>query len=727
MGLTNDSPIEFPAEDLFGLDPFAHAVSASIRNMPAPAGVVLAISGAWGSGKSSAVNLIRHHLSDAIDAGHIVPVWFNPWWFSGSDALTLSFFTELNIALGPSLPKDIRNSLSAIGQGVSAIGPLLGAGANLKIPGVGAVVTGAMNLFAKVTHRKITVEGEHSAIAEALRAQPKKFLVIVDDIDRLSPDDALTMFRLVKSLGRLPNVIYLLAFDRSLAERAVSERFPSEGAGYLDKIIQASFDIPPPSPDALRHLVLSDSAAIFGEPDEVAIVRFMNVFYDVVAPALRTPRDAVRLVNTLSTTWPAVASNVDRADFLALAAIRLSSPAIYQAIRDHADELCGARDQGDRRADAEIRSSYDRMLCLISLEEADRESWRRRLRRLFPRLDAVWSNTWYSDTREWQRDRRICSSKHFPTYFAFAIPEDVIPADEMNNFVLQADDANFVRQELCTNLAKVRANGTSRAALLLEELTVQASVVPEQKIPVLVSTLFSIIDDLDISSDELRGFGFGDNPLRLHWLLNQLVTDRFDLGRREEIYGSAMATAATAWAVDFASRCHRYFEPREDGRDLGSPIVSQAVAERFLAISLDKLRAAATDGTLIKSRRLARLLFAWKQLSKQGAEEVREWTSKELSNDLFVVAMAKAIPSVGWTQGMGFDGMGDHVARKTVTVNPAAYQDILDVSAFESQVERLLKKPALAESDRQALDLYCSAPRGAHDAVLAGESPVLKS
>jgi hypothetical protein len=182
-----------------------------------------------------------------------------------------------------------------------------------------------------------------------------------------------------------------------------------------------------------------------------------------------------------------------------------------------------------------------------------------------------------------------------------------------------------------------------------------------------------------------------------------------------------MATAATAWAVDFASRCHGYFEPREDGRDLGTPIVSQPVAERFLAVSLDKLRLAAMDGTLATSRRLARLLFAWKNLSPRGAEEVREWSSKQLSDDQFVVAMAKAIPTVGWTQGMGFDGMGDRVARKTVTVNPAVYEEVLDMSVFGSRIESLLENPALAEADRQALDIYRSAPRRTPDSPLAAE------
>ena len=68
-------------------------------------------------------------------------------------------------------------------------------------------------------------------------------VVIIDDIDRLTPDEALLVFRLVKSVGRLPNVMYLIAFDRELAEKAVKERYPSEGPHFLEKIIQAYFRI----------------------------------------------------------------------------------------------------------------------------------------------------------------------------------------------------------------------------------------------------------------------------------------------------------------------------------------------------------------------------------------------------------------------------------------------------------------------------------------------------
>jgi ribose 1,5-bisphosphokinase PhnN len=72
----NDAPIKVPAEDRFGMDPFAQALAASIRKIKAPEGTVIALNGPWGSGKSSAVNLILHHLKDAIAAGEIAVVNF---------------------------------------------------------------------------------------------------------------------------------------------------------------------------------------------------------------------------------------------------------------------------------------------------------------------------------------------------------------------------------------------------------------------------------------------------------------------------------------------------------------------------------------------------------------------------------------------------------------------------------------------------------------------------
>jgi predicted KAP-like P-loop ATPase len=712
--LSNDQPITTPAEDCFGLDPFAAAIAKSIAGMAAPSGVVLAVNGAWGAGKSSAINLIRHHLKAPIDPAELVIVPFNPWWFAGSDTLALAFFGELNKAIGPSLPESVRGSLAALGRGVSAVGALAGALANLKAPGLGEVISNAAGLFGRLTGATRTVDQEHQLVATALAAQKKRFLVIIDDIDRLNPDDALTMFRLVKSVGRLPNVIYLLAYDRAIAERIVSARFPSEGPGYLEKIVQAAFDLPPPMVDVLRQQVVDTAVKLMGDPPKRQEVRFWNVFFDVVAPTIRTPRDVTRIANHLSASWPAVAGNVDRADFLALTALQLSDPALYGAIRDNAENLCGTAGRGMRRPQ-DIAQRYDELMGIANRPERERDRARVALRRLFPRLDSIWSNTWHGDSNDWRRDRLLASAENFRSYFAFSPSEDVVEASQIEELIARAGDGEFVRAAFRRALARKRRNGATAAALLLEELTVHARDVEVGNVRPLIAAVFSLGDELDVDSDVVRGFSIGNNQLRIHWLCNILINDRFEEAERDAIYRVAMEAAAVEWACDFTERCVRHYQPRDDGQDRGPPLVSQAAAEEFRATSLAKIAASAADGSLVRHHRLTRLLFAWSRLSPQGVAPVRAWTDASLHDDALVVALARDIPSESWSHGMGFDGMGDRVAQRSMRANVRAFESILDVPRFEARVTALLDAQTLPEGELAILRAFRDTPRGSHD------------
>ena len=714
MPLSNDSPISRPADDLFGLDPFARAIADGILRMAAPNGMVLAINGQWGAGKSSAINLIRHHLADAVATGRLSVVNFNPWWFAGGDTLTLALFQELNVAVGVSLPKRLRESFSVIGQSVSAAGPLMAAAANLKAPGSGVIVGNVAKLVGRFSGRQKTVEQRHAEIAAALEQQTRRFLIVIDDIDRLNPDDAMTIFRLVKSVARLPNVIYLLAFDRLLAEGIVGEAFPSEGPSYLEKIVQASFEIPPPSLDVLRNQLLTAVFEVIGRPDERQMVRFMNVFFDVIAPSIATPRDVVRLVNDLVATWPAVAGNVDRADFMGLAALRISEPALYRAIRDNPDALCDTAEYGLRGRDDQ-RPRYDRMFRFDDTAAVDVEAHRQCLMRLFPRLEGVWANTHYTATDEWRSERRLCSKVHFETYFAFTVAEGTIPAADVNALLASAENPEVVRAAFLASLEKRRRDGSTCAGLLLEELSIHSADVDRAKVAPFLTTLFALADELDVEADQKRGFAIADNQLRIHWLLNRLVTERFDLDEREKIYSKAMETASVAWACDFASRCCRAYEPVEEGRSPGEAIVSESVATNFRAMALAKLRAAAADGTLLDRRGLASLLFEWRRLSPEGADEVRRWTGERLTDDRFVLAMTSTMTSVGWAQGMGWNGMGDRVARRTIRVHEEPFREIVDVTVLDRRAEELIARPDLDEADRSILETYRNAPRGRHD------------
>jgi len=112
----NDSPISTPDEDHFGIDPFARTLARNILDLKAPIGITIALNGAWGSGKSSAVNLIRHHLKAEIEADKITVIDFKCWWFNGQEALTLAFLQELNSALRNTLGNKTKDLIPRIGK-----------------------------------------------------------------------------------------------------------------------------------------------------------------------------------------------------------------------------------------------------------------------------------------------------------------------------------------------------------------------------------------------------------------------------------------------------------------------------------------------------------------------------------------------------------------------------------------------------------------------------------
>jgi len=703
----NDAPISEPSADRFRIDPFAKTLAASIRKLASPEGTVIALNGPWGSGKSSAVNLVVHHLKDAVAADEIVVINFACWWFRGEDALALAFFRELYAGLGPTLGDKFKDALPKLGARLLRAGSMVGPGIDLAGgAGVGTVAAGAMNwLSGLISQGDDTVEKLHAQLKKALSEQKKRFLIIIDDIDRLAPDEALLIFRLVKSAGRLPNVIYLLVFDRRLAEAIVTERFPSEGPHYLEKIIQAGFDLPQAPPDYLHRQLLEQIHAVCGSPPEEKVVRFMNVFYDVIAPEIRTPRDLNRLMNALSVTWPAVGSEVDQADFVGLEAVRLLRPSVYHALRTNKERLAGARMFSGRQTPN--KAEYDQIF-LSSADAAGQPRLRRALMRLFPPLESVWSNLHYGSdsTAQWERDRRACSSAHFDSYFRFSLGDDTLPMSEIDALIAHAGDSAFVETTFREASKNVRSNGGTKAALLLDELNLHADRVADEHVEPLLKALFRLADELNIGSDKAKAFAIGDNLLRIHWLLRRLTLDRFDLHRRSTLFMAAIEGGSLGWLVDFASSAHRDYHPRE-GREPEpeqSCLTTSDDAVTLRKMALERLRAAAKTDALLSHQQLPYLLFQWRELTNDEGAEVKQWTAKQLEQDQAVVQFAQALTSHSWSQTAG-----DMVAMRKINASVNGLEQVVDKDLLRLRVEQLVEKSALDASSKDIIRTFLDA------------------
>lgn len=74
-----------------------------------------------------------------------------------------------------------------------------------------------------------TLQAAFQDLVGRLRKSGRRFVVFIDDIDRLEPAEIRAIMQMVKSVGQLPNVVYVLVYDRRIVWRALGESEQRKG------------------------------------------------------------------------------------------------------------------------------------------------------------------------------------------------------------------------------------------------------------------------------------------------------------------------------------------------------------------------------------------------------------------------------------------------------------------------------------------------------------------
>ena len=684
----NDSPIETAEEDLYGVSSFSKAISQCIMNIESPIGTTISLHGPWGSGKSSVVNLVRTALTEQ-DRPPIISE-FKCWWYRGEEALALAFLQNLNSILCKTFEDKVKDLIPKIGRNLLQAGPVISSAIALTPAGsFSPFINKTFDFTKRFFPADDSLELMFHKLSEILAKQDRRFLIIIDDIDRLDPDEGLAIFRLVKSVGRLPNVMYLLVFDRIMIESIIKNKYPSEDSHFLEKIIQAGFELPTPLQVDLNKAVLDYISTLCGDLDDEQGVRLMNVFYDVVAPYIISPRHVNRLKNALSVTWPAIANEVDFSDFFALETLRLYEPNLFKSIKMNKDKVCGLRQEHVNQNDDERFNVFFK-----NIPEDRQDVARTSLMRLFPRFE----NMGYLNDfiRIWSSQRRVCIETHFDTYFRLSLSEDVLPFQQIDDFVKYADDKSFIQSSFRKAVKTERREGQTMVPVYLEELTIYAKKIPREKVLSLISALFEIHDEIDVKADDEKGFmGMINTTVRYHWLIRGLMRDRFSLEERTRIYLDAIKNASLGWLVDFTSSALDDYEQHEDRppKQESGYLVNEEALSNLINRALKGIRAAASNGSLLNHRDLIFILYRWGEFMNNDFTEAKAWTDGLLADSAALITLAQRMTGMSWSAGIGgFGALGDRVARPSITARIGNDSKILDVRKFREALEIICKE-----------------------------------
>lgn len=295
-------------DDLFGFRVHADLIRELIMD-PSVLPATIGVYGDWGGGKSSIMQMLRDDFEKETTVEHeeanpyrgVAVLYFNGWLFEGYDDAKAALLSSILTALrdhkrfGPKLKERAEKLLKRVDymRGIRMLftGAIAGGvaaatgGASLAaiLPALASGALAGAKDSASEAAKEALGKGSEADADEALsdirqfrddfakmvaESDIKTLVVLIDDLDRCSPERIIENLEAIKLFLNVPNTAFVIGADRRIIRQAVAWRYrdtlkaatltdeqadPSERLvdDYLEKLIQIPYRLPPLSPSEI--------------------------------------------------------------------------------------------------------------------------------------------------------------------------------------------------------------------------------------------------------------------------------------------------------------------------------------------------------------------------------------------------------------------------------------------------------------------------------------------
>ena len=301
-----DKPIEKNDEDKLKMSRYSAVLSNFIKQGDTP--LTVGLQGEWGTGKTSMLYMLLEHFKRE----DIATSWVNTWEYSmfrnpseTTPAILKGMLTNLKLSCGKNWTIEEKTE-----AGMKKIFSFFGNVANQYIAnqtGVdikGAIVRDeAIREQVEIAEIKKEIEIIIANLIEDPKNDYKKVVFLVDDLDRIPPDQAVEVLESLKNLFDVPNCVFVLAIDYDVVVKGLESKFGKkteenerEFRSFFDKIIQVPFSMPTGTYDMGNLLSEKLSSLSIGIPEELN-----DSYTNVVKYTIGfNPRSLKRYINSFS-------------------------------------------------------------------------------------------------------------------------------------------------------------------------------------------------------------------------------------------------------------------------------------------------------------------------------------------------------------------------------------------------------------------------------------------
>lgn len=506
MKINKDKPIQSHEVDLLHREKFVNSIVNLLRNNDDDDSLTIGLYGEWGSGKTSIINMICERLTSVDKEGsgygegeeYIKIIHFNPWLYSNASDLTRQFFTHLQGELGKSKAHKFATIVTQLGQYKEAMVPALSllfgptAGIATKA-GIDALTT----YTSQTENRSLqTIKDE---IVEKLKELKQKIVIFIDDIDRLSDEEIVTTFKLVKLLADFPYVTYVLAFDYEVVAEALNRVQHNRGKEYMEKIIQVPIAIPIAREFDIIKVFENRLEGILGIDKFERVkrdLRWKALSSEGIIRFLHTIRDVNRYCNLVRIRYLMLKEDINYIDLLGVCCLQVFENNMYQRLPFHKDLLCRTNRiftdklYSDKTVKNIVKEKYDNLIRLAQ----SRELVANILMLLFPDFHRyLKENVRYShmSKEEVVLNYNICDVRNFDRYFIYDLSDTDIQRQRLMQLIYTFSEDRII-EEIHSQFQK----GSLEQMIEEFEILIKEDCVdplPVDRIKCLVSILFKQI------------------------------------------------------------------------------------------------------------------------------------------------------------------------------------------------------------------------------------------
>ena len=312
-----DKPIENPSEDRLGHDWMAESLLLDLSAIDvSKKSFSVGILGTWGQGKSSFMNLFKHH---AKEKGDIV-VEFYPRASKSFKSIQEDFFNEFKAVLSH-YHTGIKRYISNYAREVAEVDESW---------------MGKLALAFKT----ISADKERARINDVIKSVGRRIYVIIDDLDRLTGEEVLEVLKLVERNGDFCNTVFLTAYDKEYINEVIGNYLKhTRKNDFTDKYFDFEYSLPVNSQGALSIFAqrfISDKVEL-QDSDRISKKQLMDAWSEngsFIVQRLGTMRNIKRYLNIFMSRYSKVKNDVDVSDFMILTLLRYKDLKAYNAVFD---------------------------------------------------------------------------------------------------------------------------------------------------------------------------------------------------------------------------------------------------------------------------------------------------------------------------------------------------------------------------------------------------------